>query len=58
MMDRINIFIDADAEVMGAVSQHEEHIKNETLAQAMEEATELPQVDINGHKTGLRIERI
>ena len=58
MMDRINIFIEADAEVMGAVSQHEEYIKNETLAQAMEEATELPQVDINGHKTGLRIERI
>ena len=58
MMDRINIFIEADAEVMGAVSQHEEYIKSETLAQAMEEATELPQVDINGHKTGLRIERI
>lgn len=58
MMDNINIFISADAEVMGAVSKYEEYIKSETLALTLEEASNLPEFDINGHKTGLKIERV
>ena len=58
MMDNINIFIAADAEVLGAVSQYSDYIKKETLALTIDESAELPEVDINGHKTGLKIERI
>lgn len=58
MMDNINIYVNADADVMGAVSQYEDYIKKETLALTIEETQELPEVDINGHKTGLNIERV
>ena len=58
MMDNINIFISADAEVLGAVSKYEEYIKSETLALTLEESASLPEFDINGHKTGLKIERV
>lgn len=58
MMDNINIYVSADAEVMGAVSKHEEYIKSETLAKTLEEASNLPEADINGHKTGLGIEKV
>ena len=43
---------------MGAVSKHEEYIKSETLAKTLEEASNLPEADINGHKTGLGIEKV
>ena len=58
MMDNINIYVSADAEVMGAVSKHEEYIKSETLAKTLEEASNLPEADINGHKTGFGIEKV
>lgn len=58
MMDNINIFMSADAEVLGAVSKYEEYIKSETLALTLEESASLPEFDINGHKTGLKIERV
>lgn len=58
MMDNINIFISADAEVLGAVSKYEEYIKSETLALTLEESASLPEFDINGHKMGLKIERV
>ncbi len=58
MMDNINVYISADAEVLGAVSKHEAYIKSETLAKTLEEAANLPEVDINGHKTGLQVERV
>lgn len=58
MMDNINIMIEADADVMGAVSQYEDYIKKETLALTIDEEQGLPEVDINGHKTGLKIERV
>ena len=58
MMDNINIYVHADAEVLGAVSQYEDYIKKETLAKTIEEAIELPEFDINGHKTGISVERI
>lgn len=58
MMENINIFISADAEVLGAVSKYEEYIKDETLALTLEEASNLDEFDINGHKTGIKIERV
>jgi isoleucyl-tRNA synthetase len=58
MMDRINISIDADADVMAAVSRYEDYIKKETLADTIEESDELPEVNINGHKTGLDVSKV
>ncbi len=58
MMDRINITISADGDVMSALSGYEDYIKTETLADTLTEKGGLPTVDINGHKTGLAIEKI
>ena len=58
MMDRIHIYISADDEVQGAVDQHADYIKKETLADSIEKAEGLDTVEINGHKTGLSVEKI
>ena len=58
MMDRINISIKADADVMNAVSKYEDVIKKETLADTIEEADDLETVNINGHETGLSVARV
>ncbi len=57
MMDRIEIFVDADEAVKGAIEAHKEYIMKETLADAVTEAGDLERVNLNGHKTGLGIER-
>ena len=58
MMDRIVIYLDADEEVRAAVKRHEERIMGETLADAIIEKSGLAQFDLNGHDTGIDVERV
>jgi len=58
MMDRIHIYIDADDEIRTAVDSDREHILSETLADDITAKSGIDTVDINGHKTGLAVERI
>ena len=58
MMDNIKIFVEADEEVAAAIETHKEYIMKETLAVAIENKTELKTSDLNGHKTGIDVERV
>lgn len=58
MMDNIKIFVEADADVKAAVDTFCDYIKKETLAVAIEEAAGLETYDLNGHKTGIKVERV
>lgn len=57
MMDHITIYLDADEQVKAAVEKDKAHICEETLADSIEEKKGLEEVDINGHKTGLDVEK-
>ena len=57
MMDRICIYVDADDEIKNAISIHEAYIKDETLADEIKEKQGLETYDLNGHKTGIAVER-
>ncbi|MGI6177086.1 MAG: isoleucine--tRNA ligase [Eubacterium sp.] len=58
MMDRIVITIDEDEAVKAAVAEHEEYIKKETLADAVEHGKCEERFDLNGHDTGITVERV
>ncbi|HKM29119.1 MAG TPA: isoleucine--tRNA ligase, partial [Anaerovoracaceae bacterium] len=58
MMDNITIFVDADSDVKAAVDEFKAYIMKETLAVKMEEKSGLESYDLNGHKTGIDVERI
>ena len=58
MMDNIRIFVAADDDVKAAVDEYRDYIMKETLAVSVEEKADLDTFDINGHKTGLAVERI
>ena len=58
MMDKIHIYLSADDDVAKAVEDHREYIMKETLAESIENKEDLEEVDLNGHKTGLAVERI
>ena len=58
MMDNIEIFVCADADVKKAVESFGEYIKKETLAVSITEKDGLDEFDLNGHKTGLGVERV
>ncbi len=59
MMDQIKIFYNSDEEVGGALMEHKDYIMKETLAVEMKEIdSELVEYDLNGHKTGIDVERI
>ena len=57
MMDNIKILINADEEVAAAVETHKDYIMKETLALEIETAADLKEYDLNGHKTGIDVER-
>ncbi len=57
MMDNIKIMINADEEVAAAVETHKEYIMKETLALEIETAADLKEYDLNGHKTGIGVEK-
>lgn len=58
MMDKIHIYLSADDDVAEAVEDYREYIMKETLAESIENKEGLEEVDLNGHKTGLAVERI
>ena len=58
MMDNIRIYIDADDDVKAAVEAHREYIMKETLAAAIEYRACENTSDLNGHKTGIDVERV
>ncbi|MTI65775.1 MAG: isoleucine--tRNA ligase [Firmicutes bacterium] len=59
MLDNINIYFAGDDEITKAVDVHREYIKDETLALNIESVDEddLDKYDLNGHETGIRLER-
>ena len=58
MMDNIRIFVDADDDVKAAIDVYGDYIRKETLAVSIEERDGLEKYDLNGHKTGIGVERI
>ncbi|MEF9921938.1 MAG: isoleucine--tRNA ligase [Anaerovoracaceae bacterium] len=58
MMDNIKIFVDADEKVKLAIEKFKSYIMKETLAVELCEKTGLEEYDLNGHKTGITVERV
>ncbi|MDO4553127.1 MAG: isoleucine--tRNA ligase [Bacillota bacterium] len=58
MMDNIRIYYTAGEAVKEALEKHGAYIMKETLATALVEKEGLPEFDLNGHKTGIDVERI
>ncbi len=59
MMDNIKIFLAGDDEVKAALSEYETYIKSETLAlEMLFVEKDMETYDLNGHKTGIDVERI
>lgn len=58
MMDQIRIEIDADEEISKAVEDAKDFIMNETIAVEIISKKSLPEFDINGHKTGINIQKV
>ena len=58
MMDRIHIYVGADEAVQAAIGAFGDWIKAETLADSIEAKDGLEPFDLNGHKTGIDVERI
>ncbi len=58
--DNINIFYDGDEEINQAVEEFSDYIKEETLAQKLtvQADSDMATYNLNGHETGLRIEKI
>ena len=57
MMDKIEILLSADEEVAAAVEAHKDYIMKETLALEIAEGSDLKEYDLNGHKTGIDVEK-
>jgi len=58
IVDRITLYYSADAEVVEAIKEFEEFIKNETLAVSLVNAENLDTTyDINGHEVYIDIKR-
>ena len=57
MMDNIKIYIAADEDIAAAVAKYTDYICSETLALAIENKECAEQYDLNGHKTGIAIEK-
>ena len=58
MMDQIKIYLEADDEISKAANDAKDFIMDETIAVSIENASGLDSFDINGHKTGIKVERI
>jgi isoleucyl-tRNA synthetase len=60
MMDKISISFNGDDEIANAVEIYKDFIMNETLAEKVERVTEsgLEIQDLNGHETGMKVEKI
>ena len=58
MMDKIKIYLSADEDISKAVENAKDFIMDETIAVDIENASGLDEFDINGHKTGIKVERV
>lgn len=58
MMDSIKIYVDADEEITAAIEASKDYIMEETIAESIEVKTGIAEFDINGHNTGIEVERI
>ena len=58
MMDNISITIAADDEISAAVKKHKDYIMKETLALELGEGAAPEEFDLNGHKTGIAVEKM
>ncbi|QXM05514.1 isoleucine--tRNA ligase [Crassaminicella indica] len=60
MMDKIRIYFDGDDEITKAINIHKDYIMQETLAESIEMVSDnsFEQQNLNGHKTGIKLERI
>ncbi|MDD2216247.1 MAG: DUF5915 domain-containing protein, partial [Eubacteriales bacterium] len=59
MMDRIRIYYHGNDEVKKALKIHRDYIMKETLAlELIEKGQDLITYDLNGHKTGIDVERV
>lgn len=58
MMDHIRIHISSDEEVTAALEKHRGYIMKETLAKEVVIGQDLEIFDLNGHKTGIGVEKI
>ena len=58
MMDNIVITVDADEAVKAAIVKHADYIKGETLAVELKDGACENTYDLNGHKTGIKVERV
>lgn len=57
MMDNINIYIDADDEIQHSIDNFSDFIMSETIATSISKRDNLEKFDINGHLTGIAVER-
>ncbi len=58
MMDRISIVVDADEQVKKMISNYEDWIKEETLCDIINSGKTESSFDLNGHETGILINRV
>lgn len=58
MMDRIRIRLSAGAEVAAALEKHRAYIMKETLALEIADGEALEIYDLNGHSTGIGVEKL
>ena len=59
MMDNITIEVTADETVKAAMAKHADYIRKETLAVSLESVDGLEaKYDLNGHKAGIKVERV
>ena len=58
MMDNITIYLHADDEVAKAVEMHKDYIMKETLAVAIEDKEDAQTFKLNGHVTGIDVEKM
>ncbi len=58
MMDNIRINISCDETVRNAVEKHKSYIMKETLAVELVEKSGLEEYDLNGHKTGIDVDKM
>ena len=59
MLDNIKISYESDQEVVEAVKENEDFIKNETLAlEIVNENTDSEEIDLNSHPSKIKVEKV
>ncbi|EOD01144.1 isoleucine--tRNA ligase [Caldisalinibacter kiritimatiensis] len=60
VLDNIKIYFDGDEEIANAIEVHKDYIMKETLAVSIEKVEDdsFEKFDLNGHETGIKVERV